>query len=831
VAERQREKEVIKRRLRELEARDPRVAEFVAKNVELFNGEPGKSESFDRLDALLQSQAYRLCHWRAASDEINYRRFFDVNALAAVCTEKADVFHATHDLTLRLAAEGALDGLRIDHVDGLYAPEKYLWRLQWSFLAKFVRGETPRPSDPVERSATAAQDGESVESGELSDSPPARAAVLRRLCSRLNMPQPDETDWPALFGPGEPVEPAPETGAEGDESAVAAAPRPPLFVVVEKILGPDEPLPEKWPVAGTTGYDFTNQLNGLFVAPDGFAAIERFYVRFTDDERSFGEVVFECKRQILRFAMGSELQMLAHHLNRISEQHRASRDFTLNSLRYALREVLAAFPVYRTYPGPDGFSEREQRFVTRAVATARRRNRAMDATTFDFIRDVLLLRHPPHLSAAAIAAREHFARRFQQVTSPIMAKGVEDTAFYVYFPLLSANEVGGHPATPVVALDAFHQHNVRRRARTPHALLATSTHDTKRSEDVRARLNLLTEIPARWRNTVNRWTRRTKSWLTEVDGQAAPSRHDEYLFYQTLVGMWPAGPIDEPTRATLIERLQAYMEKATHEAKQRTSWINPQAEYDQAVRQFVERCLTPDRGNRFLPDFTEFLASIADAGYYNAASQVVLKLLSPGAPDVYQGQDLWDFSLVDPDNRRPVDYRRRTELLESLERDWRERPGERAALAGSLAATPGDERLKLFLTWRLLTARRRWPTLFDRGEYVPLTASGPAAEHVVALAWHDAEAQADECGLLVAVVPRWSLRLAGRMESADVTRLTAAADQVWQDTVVEWPPGGSQPLIDVLTDEVRDVGSGPVRAADLLRRFPIAVLARTKDRA
>ena len=283
----------------------------------------------------------------------------------------------------------------------------------------------------------------------------------------------------------------------------------------------------------------------------------------------------DCKRLILRFSMSSELQMLAHRMNRLSEQHRKSRDFTLNNVRYALREVLASFPVYRTYAGPGGVSERDRKVVTRAVALAKRRNPAMDPATYDFVRDVLLLRHPPGLSAEAVRAREEFAGKFQQVTSPIMAKGVEDTAFYVYAPLLSANEVGGDPAAAVTRLKDFHEQNRQRGRRQRRGLLATTTHDTKRTEDVRARINVLTEMPKRWAAAVNRWSRLTRRWRQDVDGATAPSAEDEYLFYQSLVGMWPSGKVDRGARETIVGRMQTYMEKATREAKQRTSWINP----------------------------------------------------------------------------------------------------------------------------------------------------------------------------------------------------------------------------------------------------------------
>lgn len=846
VHERQREKEVIKRRLRELESREPAVAEFVTTNIEFFNGRAGEPESFDRLDKLLQLQSYRLCHWRAASDEINYRRFFDVNDLAALCVEKPDVFHSVHSLIGRLLGDETIAGLRIDHVDGLYAPEEYLWRLQWLYLAQTARREFNRSAEVTAESLllTVSVPTESEPSSlgadgsiAIADAPTMQTMhlgpeILRRTCRRLNLRVPTEADLTAVFGPrgaealrhGTPWEKNIGDGAHEPDSA-AETPQlreGPLYVVVEKILGPDEPLPEQWPVSGTTGYDYTHLVNGLFIVPEGLSEIERQYRRFTGEKRSFADIVHDCKRLILRFSMSSELQMLAHRVNRISEQHRKSRDFTLNALRYALREVLAAFSVYRTYPDPLGISERDQRFVNRAVAVAKRRNRAMDPTTYDFIRDVLLLRHPPGLNAESIRLREEFAGRFQQVTSPIMAKGVEDTAFYVYFPLLSANEVGSSPAAAAVKVPAFHQQNLQRSVRQRRGLLATTTHDTKRSEDVRARINVLTEVPDRWRSAVNTWSRLTRRWRTEVEGALAPSREDEYLFFQTLVGVWSGDPVDADGQAMLVERMQTYMEKATHEAKQRTSWINPHAEYDHAVRKFVAQCLDRTSDNRFLAAFQPFHRAIADAGTYSAVSQTVLKLTSPGVPDIYQGQEIWDYSLVDPDNRRPVNYNRRAALLEQVKAVWNAQPEQRREFAAALARTPSDERLKLFITWRLLTIRRQFANLFAAGTYVPIEVQGRAAEHVIAFAWHDASYCPERPRLLV-VVARWWLKLCEAAGLSDASDAILEADRVWGDTALSLQSVTGS-YRNAFSDEVHVPRGDSLPLSDILRQFPTAVL-------
>ncbi|MGC3967291.1 MAG: malto-oligosyltrehalose synthase [Pirellulales bacterium] len=750
VHERQREKEIIKRRLRELEAREPAVASFVMENVAAFNGRVGEPESFDRLDRLLQAQSYRLCHWRAASDEINYRRFFDVNDLAALCIERPETFHAANELVARLLGEGAIDGLRIDHVDGLYAPEEYLWRLHYLYLAQRVKHELAvvaerehdagvwevRVAHAAEVEQAAAADGSVVAVAapvaEAGKSYHLGPEILRTVCKQLGLRTPRPADLTAVFGSVHDL--AENEAWQADDLDVPPATEEPsrtatagpLYLLVEKILGPDEPLPESWPVAGTTGYDFTHLLNCLLIDAEGFAAIDRQYLRFTGESRRFPDVVRECKRLIVRFSMASELQMLAHRVNRLSEQHRKSRDFTLNALRYALREVLASFPVYRTYPGPDGVSERDARFVNRAVSVAKRRNRSIDPATFDFIREILLLRHPPGLSEAAVRAREEFAGRFQQVTSPVMAKGVEDTAFYVYSPLASANEVGGDPTSATCGISTFHAQNTHRAIRQRCGLLTTTTHDTKRTEDVRARVDVLSEMPRAWAAAVNRWSRLTRAWKQDVDGLPAPTPADEYLFYQNLLGVWPGGTPNAAQRESLVERLQLYMEKATREAKQSTSWINPNAEYDQAVRQFVAQCLAAGCENRFVTHFAAFHKRIAAAGYYTGLSQTVLKLLSPGVPDIYQGQELWDFSLVDPDNRRPVDYARRRALLEQVQAGWNTQIERRAEFAAELARRPQDDRLKLFVVWRLLGLRRELAELFETGEYIPLGVHGRA---------------------------------------------------------------------------------------------------------
>ncbi len=782
IAERQREKEIIKRRLHALTEAHAPVAAAIAATVAAYNGVPGDPRSFDQLDELVRAQAYRLAYWRVAAEEINYRRFFDINDLAAIRMEQPQVFEHTHRLILRLLAEGVVNGLRIDHPDGLWDPAGYFRNLQRSYLLALARRRYDGDDDgwpEVEREILARYD----------------AAV-----------------------------------AEDPRSVIAQ----PLYIVVEKILGHGESLPEGWPVAGTSGYEFLNLVNGVLVDSANARTFETIYSNFIKQRANFTELVLAKKRQVLLISLVSELNVLAHQLNRLSERNRYYRDFTLNSLTFALREVIACFPVYRTYIADGIVPDDAVRHIETAINCAKRRAPVTDPSIFDFIRDVLLLRYPGTFDEADRRAQQDWVQKFQQLTGPVMAKGLEDTAFYIYNRLISLNEVGGEPQRFGASVGEFHRANAERLKRWPHAMLTTSTHDTKRSEDVRARINVLSELPREWKSALSRWSRFNRRFKTRVDGRSAPDRNEEYLLYQTLIGAWPLtdggrpttddGPQeDAPTRqhgdteqssvvrgpsSEFIDRIVAYMQKALKEAKVNTSWVNPNQAWDEAVTAFVRRILEDRPDNQFLRDFVPFARRVARHGAWNSLAQTTLKLMSPGVPDIYQGNETWDLSLVDPDNRRPVDHDRNEQLLRALTTHT----SDAATLCDDLLRQAFDGRLKLLTTMRLLRLRRDHPDLFALGAYAPLQVEGPHAEHVIAFA-----RRLNGCEAIV-VAPRLTTRLC----DAD----SAPIGAIWADDRLILPHANDSRYRNVLTDEPIVIKSGALPLAQALARLPVAVLIK-----
>ena len=650
IAERHREKEVAKSRLQRLSAESPVIARCVHEAVAAVNGTPGNPSSFNALHELLESQPYRLSYWRTASHEINYRRFFDINTLVGIRVERQEVFDETHRLLGELIRGGQLQGIRVDHPDGLFDPARYFEMLQ---------------------------------------------ALAR------------------------------------DAAGVQA----PLYVVAEKILSGREQLPRQWNVHGTTGYNFLNDLNGLFVDASQQRRLRRTYAKLTGHADPFDDVLYEAKRVIITTAMASELSVLAHMLDRIGESNRRSRDFTLESMRDVIIEVVACFPVYRTYVEEQGWTPEDRRVVEQAISRARRRNPAMEASLFDFFREVMLPRDPndqreagperregyPPADAAEARERRRFAMKLQQYTGPVQAKGLEDTAFYRYNVLVSLNEVGGDPAQVGRPVEDFHGANLLRARHWPYEMLATATHDTKLGEDVRARINVLSELNDEWAREVAKWMRINRPVRSIVDGEPVPDRVDEYRLYQIVIGTYMA-----KADAAYTARIKEYMLKAVREAKVHTSWLTPNQGYEDGLMKFIDGVLGRNV-DKFLPAFLPFQQRIALLGMTNSLAQVVLKVGSPGVPDFYQGTELWDLSLVDPDNRRPVDFVLRDRLLRELD-------AAGAAAIPELLANWQDGRIKLFVTAASLRVRRELPDVFTGGEYVPLTTDMTVSGDIVAFA-------------------------------------------------------------------------------------------------
>ena len=743
---RHRDKEVNKRILARLCREFPEIKQFIAENVILFNGECGKPQSFDLLHDLLEKQAYRLSFWRVAADEINYRRFFDINDLAGLRTEETEVFHLTHQLVLDLIATGKVDGLRVDHPDGLYDPYGYFCRLD------------------------AAAAGESLES------------------------------MPSI-----------RQGSTNREQFS-------LYVVAEKILADFEQLPKSWPVCGTTGYDFSNLLNGLFLDNSSEKQMTSLYHRYIGSRLNFDDLVYSSKKLIINSAMAGELNVLATLLFRLARVSRLSRDFTLNGLRQGLIEVVACFPVYRTYIDSEKIHKADVQFIEWAVAKAKTRQPLHDADVYNFIKGILLLNSAAH--AEHLPEVLDFVMKFQQYTGPIMAKGLEDTSFYIYNRLLSLNEVGGEPKRFGTSLPAFHRTNQERLQHWPYAMLNTSTHDSKRSEDVRARINVLTEMVPRWRQQVYSWRSLNRSARIRFEETMAPSRNDEYAFYQNLIGAWPIGPLNEKSHEQIVHRMKDAMLKTCREAKVNTSWTSPNVSYEKAIADFVEKTLAPGK-NPFLNDFLLFQKEITWFGMLNSLSQVFLKLVSPGIPDIYQGNEIWRFCLVDPDNRRPVDFQKRQALLNSMQNDMRSAFGNGDEYRQELLADLLDGRVKMFVITCTLGLRNSWPEVFARGSYTPLKVTGSKSHHLCAFARQSADQ------MVIAVAPRLFYTLMqGKRE-------LPLGEQVWEDTKISLPAGKNWSNFENIYSgtsesfELMDHNTVGFKAGCLLRSWPVALLKAT----
>jgi (1->4)-alpha-D-glucan 1-alpha-D-glucosylmutase len=706
----------VKRMLWELYTGSSEIKNHLEANLAAFNGVPGNSESFNLLDHLLLQQHYRLSFWKVAAEELDYRRFFNINELISLKIQDEKVFYYTHRLILKLVREGKFSGLRVDHVDGLYDPLGYLAR-------------------------------------------------LRR-----------ETDD--------------------------------IYLTVEKILGAEEDLPQSWPVEGTTGYDYLNALNGIFCARENQHKLSHIYERFTGLHTSGRSVIAEKKRLIIGKYMAGDIENLAVLLKRVSSRDRHAADVTLYGLKRALVEVLAFFPVYRSYVTSASFSSQDREQLIRAVREAREANAGL-RLELNYIERFLLLDFADASNAEERARWTEFVMRFQQLTGPLMAKGAEDTAFYVYNRLLSLNEVGSDPDRFGLSVKEFHDFNQHRSAHWPHAMNATATHDTKRGEDARVRIDVLSEIPAEWEKNLRSWSRINRSKKVAVRGAEAPDRNDEYFLYETLIGSYPA---DKPHDAEFEERLTGYLIKAVREAKVHTEWLQPDTAYEKAFSDFARQALARGESQPFISGFDPFAKKVAYCGMFNSLAQVLLKIAAPGVPDIYQGTEFWDLSFVDPDNRRPVDYAARRRCLEELRA---EEAKDRAGLLGDLLASWPDGRIKLYLMHKLLDFRRAHQELFAEGDYIPLEVTGESNQAVCAFARRKNQAW------VVAVAPR----LIG---SAVYNGMVPLGDDFWRSTAVSVGIEMPNRWVNVITGEdLESTQAGATQALSLSRvfnHFPVALL-------
>jgi len=707
----------IKRMLWELYTQNQEIKKFLEENIELFNGRKGTPESFILLDTLLSEQLFRLSFWKVATEEINYRRFFNINDLISLKIEDKDVFNRTHSLIFNLIQKEIISGLRIDHIDGLYDPTEYLKTLR------------------------------------------------------------DKTGG--------------------------------IYTVIEKILDLEEELPAIWPVQGTTGYDFLNHTNGIFCQTKNKRTFDKIYSLFTGFKTTYEDLVSEKKRLIIGKHMAGDVDNLAHLMKTISSRYRHGGDITLYGLKRAIVEVMALFPVYRTYISSEVFSERDRSYIKATINKARESNQAL-FYELNFIEEFLLFTAEDYLSEEEKNQWLHFVMRFQQLTGPVTAKGFEDTLLYVYNRLLSLNEVGGNPGTFGIGVREFHSFNKKRAKLWPHSMNTTSTHDTKRGEDVRARINVLSEIPREWESNIKRWTRINKRKKRTVNGRNVPDRNDEYFLYQTLVG---AFPFDETQYSYFFERVKSYIIKAVREAKVHTAWLRPDTGYEEAFISFIEKILGPPGENGFLREFLPFQKKVAYYGIYNSLSQTLIKITSPGVPDFYQGTELWDLNLVDPDNRRPVDFEKRRSWLRDIKDKAR---ADVLNLVAELFSTKEDGRLKLFLINRALQARKKHLDLFQKGMYIPVEVGGTRKAHVVAFARKHGNACALTIAprLLTAVIQEGELPL---------------GQQVWDTTHIILPKEMPSVWKDAITARIIKCEE-TLPVSEALKHFPMALLIGEEER-
>ncbi len=710
----------VKRMLWELYNSNGEIKQFIDTNISRFNGTPGIPESFNLLDRLLAQQWYRLSFWKVAAEELDYRRFFNINELISLRVEDEKVFRHTQALAIKLARAGQFTGLRIDHVDGLYDPLRYLRRLR-------------------------------REAGDV-------------------------------------------------------------YLTVEKILGFEEELPSQWPIAGTTGYEFLNFVNGIFCARRQRRRFSQIYSRFAEFEDSCPVVSSEKKRLIIGKYMAGDIESLANLLKAVSSHDRHAADITLYGLKRALVEVLTFFPVYRSYVSSDSFTAQDRQELGTAITRAKEANAGL-LLELNFIERFLLLDFAPHLAAEEKTRWTHFVMRFQQLTGPLMAKGFEDTTLYVYNRLLSLNDVGGEPDRFGVTIDEFHDFIGRRKQHWAHAMNTTATHDTKRGEDARARINVLSELPDEWDECLRTWSKINRAKKTKIKGEEAPDRNDEYFLYQTVIGSYPIGE----SAGDFLERLRAYLIKAVREAKVHTEWLKPDQAYEEAFTHFAGALLEPGENNRYLGEFLPFAQKIALCGMYNSLAQTMIKLTVPGVADLYQGNELWDLSFVDPDNRRPVDFGVRRQWLDDLKR---RETADRPRLLRDLLQDWQDGRIKLYLSYRLVNFRRAYADLMIDGDYLPLRVSGEQSERVCAFARRAGSS--------------WAVAVAPRLIGAAVFNgAKPLGEDFWRATAIHLPDHAPARWADVITgasfDAAHQEQQDALSVASILKDFPVALLHNDKS--
>jgi (1->4)-alpha-D-glucan 1-alpha-D-glucosylmutase len=679
-----------------------------------YNAGGKKGKGLDNLGRLLSEQTFCLCYWKTASEQINYRRFFDINELICLRQENQEVFDATHRLIKALVKDDYVDGVRIDHIDGLADPAEY----------------------------------------------------LRQLRRHL-----------------------------GD-----------TYILVEKILQPEESLPASWPIQGSTGYDFTLRVNGLYCAARNKKKFDRIYAAIGAQTADFEQIVYGCKRQVLEDQLGGDLNNLLAQLKQLAG--RTAGDLSFQRLQQSLTEILARFPVYRTYIDRKGAAGTDRVYTRAAVASAMHA-RPQLALALIFIKDVLLAKiaaQPGQNSPGTEADAEKIITRFQQLTAPLMAKGFEDTALYVYNRLVSLNEVGGDPRRFGCSATDFHRF-IKKRARLwPHSMNSTATHDSKRGEDVRARINVLSELPGQWKDHLKRWQALNRKEKLRLNGEEVPDQNEEYLLYQTLIG---AFPFENAAGSAFVERLAQYLVKALREAKIHSSWTETDPKYEAALVAFAQKILPPSAGAPFLKAFLPFFKKVAFYGIWNTLSQTLLKITAPGVPDFYQGTELFDFHLVDPDNRQPVDFKKRKRFLAEIMNDF---AGDPLRLIEELLVHREDGRLKLFLIARALQTRSEQPALFQNGSYVPLAAIGRFRSHVIAFA------RAHQNRRSIIVAPRF---LTGLVKENQYP----LGLSVWRDTAITFGEKAASRWKNIFTAETLGAKSS-CKVGNILQHFPCALLIR-----